>query len=61
MTVAAEMDCGTVVIGGTGNYRFDHSPHGGHKKSGIGHEGVSITLEELSQLKAIAFKKQLDV
>jgi succinate-semialdehyde dehydrogenase/glutarate-semialdehyde dehydrogenase len=58
---AALMECGTVVIGGSGFYRFDHHPFGGHKKSGIGNEGVSITLEEMSQIKTIAFKKQLEI
>ncbi|MDR1797279.1 MAG: aldehyde dehydrogenase family protein [Clostridiales Family XIII bacterium] len=57
---AFRMDAGTVVVGGSSFYRFDHLPFGGHKKSGIGNEGVSITLEEMSQLKSIAFKKQLE-
>ncbi|MDR0720761.1 MAG: aldehyde dehydrogenase family protein, partial [Treponema sp.] len=61
LKASTEMECGTVVINGSGNYRFDHQPFGGHKMSGIGHEGVSQTLEELSQLKTIVFKKQLDI
>jgi succinate-semialdehyde dehydrogenase/glutarate-semialdehyde dehydrogenase len=59
LKVATVMECGTVVINGSGNYRFDHQPFGGHKKSGIGHEGVSRTLEEMSQIKTVVFKKQL--
>jgi succinate-semialdehyde dehydrogenase/glutarate-semialdehyde dehydrogenase len=59
LKVATVMECGTVVINGSGNYRFDHQPFGGHKKSGIGHEGVSRTLEEMSQIKTIVLKKQL--
>lgn len=57
--VSLEMECGAVVINGSGNYRFSHLPFGGHKMSGMGHEGVSKTLEEMSQIKTIAFKKQL--
>jgi succinate-semialdehyde dehydrogenase/glutarate-semialdehyde dehydrogenase len=56
---AASLDSGTVVIDGSGNYRFAHHPFGGHKKSGIGHEGVSRTLEEMSQLKTVVLKKKL--
>jgi succinate-semialdehyde dehydrogenase/glutarate-semialdehyde dehydrogenase len=55
------MDCGAVVINGSSFYRFDHQPFGGHKHSGIGNEGVSCTLEEMSQIKTVAFKKQMEI
>ncbi|MDR1797292.1 MAG: aldehyde dehydrogenase family protein [Clostridiales Family XIII bacterium] len=59
MRAATEMECGTLVMNGTGNYRFSLHPFGGHKKSGIGYEGASVTLEEYSQLKTVALKKVL--
>jgi succinate-semialdehyde dehydrogenase/glutarate-semialdehyde dehydrogenase len=59
LKVAVSLDTGAVVIGGSGFYRFDHQPFGGHKNSGNSNEGVSTTLEEMSQLKTIVFTKQL--
>ena len=53
MKIASGLDCGACVIGGNGCYRTAHEPYGGHKKSGIGVEGVAKTLEELTQIKTI--------
>jgi succinate-semialdehyde dehydrogenase/glutarate-semialdehyde dehydrogenase len=54
--VAARLQCGGVVINGSGMYRSATMPFGGYKKSGIGREGISHTLEEMSQVKTIVFK-----
>ena len=56
MKVAKAMESGGVVVGGSGNYRPPEFAFGGYKMSGIGREGVSATLEEMSQLKSIALK-----
>ena len=56
MKVASRIQCGGVVINGSSRYRPSEIPFGGYKKSGIGREGISHTLEEMSQLKTIAFK-----
>ncbi len=55
--VAKNLQCGTVVINGNGNYRSMHQAFGGHKMSGLGTEGVTYTLEEFTQKKTIALKK----
>lgn len=55
--VAKNLQCGTVVINGNGNYRSMHQAFGGHKMSGLGTEGITYTLEEFTQKKTIALKK----
>jgi len=54
--VATKLECGAVVINGSGNYRGAHQPFGGYKQSGLGREGVVTTLAEMSQAKTISFK-----
>jgi acyl-CoA reductase-like NAD-dependent aldehyde dehydrogenase len=59
MKTAAGMESGGIVINGAGNYRSLEIPFGGYKKSGIGREGISYTLEEMTQVKTIIMKKVL--
>ena len=59
MRVAVRLQCGGVVINGTGMYRSATMPFGGYKKSGLGREGISRTLDEMSQLKTIILKNVL--
>jgi succinate-semialdehyde dehydrogenase/glutarate-semialdehyde dehydrogenase len=54
---AKRMQAGTCVINGSSNYLAPDSPFGGYKKSGIGRESIADSLEELSQIKTICFKK----
>jgi acyl-CoA reductase-like NAD-dependent aldehyde dehydrogenase len=54
--VAKAMQCGCCVINGSGNYRSAHQAFGGWKMAGIGREGISYTLEEMTQVKTIAFR-----
>mgnify|MGYP000943640494 CR=1 FL=1 len=53
---AALMECGEVVMNGSGFYRTMDIAFGGYKMSGLGREGISSTLEELSQVKTIVLK-----
>jgi succinate-semialdehyde dehydrogenase/glutarate-semialdehyde dehydrogenase len=55
--VAKNLQCGTVVVNASGNYRSMHQHFGGHKMSGLGTEGIAYTLEEFTQKKTIALKK----
>ena len=59
MKTAARMESGGIVINGAGNYRPLEIPFGGYKKSGLGREGISYTLEEMTQIKTIIMKKIL--
>ncbi len=54
--VSRAMQCGCCVINGCGNYRSAHQAFGGWKMTGIGHEGIAYTLEEMTQVKTIALK-----
>lgn len=58
--VAEKLECGGVVINGSGNYRDLDQPFGGNKKSGIGREGVSVTLGEYTQEKSYILKGILE-
>jgi len=59
MKMAKKMESGGIVINGAGNYRPLEIPFGGYKMSGIGREGISHTLEEMTQIKTIIMKKVL--
>lgn len=56
-TLAARLECGLVVINGTPLYRPYNHPHGGYKATGIGREGLDSTIEEMTQVKGIAFRR----
>jgi len=47
---------GTVVLNGSGFYRQIGQQFGGYKMSGLGREGISITLEEMTQVKSYVLK-----
>ncbi|HET7626791.1 MAG TPA: aldehyde dehydrogenase family protein [Bacillales bacterium] len=59
MNTAYKMQTGSVAVNGTGLYRPDVAAFGGYKKSGLGREGLSVTLEELTQVKNITFRNIL--
>lgn len=59
MRVASRLECGGVVINSSGNYRHLDQPFGGWKQSGIGREGVSVTLDEMTQAKSYILKNIL--
>ena len=54
---ASGLKAGAVVINGSGNYRNIDQPFGGVKMSGMGREGVSCTLSEMTQVKSYVLKR----
>ncbi|WP_027211042.1 aldehyde dehydrogenase family protein [Burkholderia sp. WSM2232] len=56
-SVSTALECvrrlkvGGVVVNGTSNYRVDHQPYGGVKKSGIGREGPAFAIEAMTELR----------
>lgn len=56
LKTASKMNCGTVVINGSGCYRHMDHAFGGYKMSGLGREGISTTLEEMTQVKSYVLK-----
>ncbi len=59
MKVASQLQCGGVVTNGSGLYRTPTMPFGGYKMSGAAREGISATLEEMTQSKAYVIKGAL--
>ncbi|MDR3076544.1 MAG: aldehyde dehydrogenase family protein [Synergistaceae bacterium] len=59
MRVAARLECGGVVFNSSGNYRHLQQPFGGWKQTGIGQEGVSRTLDEMTLEKSYILKNIL--
>lgn len=53
---AAGLACGLVVINGCSLFRPLIHHHGGYKRSGIGREGVDITIQEMTQVKGMMFR-----
>ncbi|HCZ05725.1 MAG: glyceraldehyde-3-phosphate dehydrogenase [Thermotogota bacterium] len=50
-----ELEFGGVMINEGPRYRADFMPYGGYKDSGIGREGVRFAIEEMTELKTVAF------
>ena len=57
--IANRLECGGAVVNGSSFFRSFEMPFGGWKHSGIGNEGVSSTLEEMSRVKTIVLKNIL--
>jgi glyceraldehyde-3-phosphate dehydrogenase (NADP+) len=53
---AYALDCGSVLINDSTDYRLDSMPFGGVKKSGIGREGIKFSLLEMTEPKVICFE-----
>lgn len=50
-----KIDAGGVIINDVPTYRVDQMPYGGTKGSGIGREGAKFAIEEMTNLKMVAF------
>ncbi|MCR5794238.1 MAG: aldehyde dehydrogenase family protein, partial [Solobacterium sp.] len=57
---ARQIQAGSVIINGQSGYRSLLMPFGGYKKSGYGREGLTATLQAVTQTKSIVFKNMLD-
>ncbi len=55
--IAAELEAGSAVINGHSAYRHIDQAHGGIKMSGLGREGISVSLEEFSNVKSYVLKE----
>jgi acyl-CoA reductase-like NAD-dependent aldehyde dehydrogenase len=50
-----ELEVGGVIVNDFPTYRIDHMPYGGVKDSGFGREGLKYAMEEMTELKLLAF------
>ncbi len=57
LQAADELHVGGVMINDIPTFRVDHMPYGGVKESGMGREGIKYAIEELTELKLVAFKR----
>ena len=57
--VANKLEAGGAIVNGASFFRSAEMPFGGWKHSGIGNEGISTTLQEMSRLKTIVLKNVL--
>jgi acyl-CoA reductase-like NAD-dependent aldehyde dehydrogenase len=48
-----ELDAGGIVINDMPTLRFDIQPYGGVKLSGVGREGPSFAIEEMTEIKSV--------
>ncbi len=53
-----QIHTGGVIVNDTSNYRADHMPYGGVKLSGMGREGIRYTMDEMTEIKLVAFNLQ---
>ncbi len=49
------LECGGVIVNDSTDYRLDQMPFGGVKNSGLGREGVSFALQEMTEPKVVCF------
>lgn len=56
LKVAEQLEVGGAIINGASFFRSAEMPFGGWKHSGIGNEGITTTLEEMSRIKTIVLK-----
>ncbi len=53
-----ELDCGGVMVNDSTDYRVDHMPFGGVKRSGLGREGLKFALQEMTEPKVVCLNLQ---
>jgi acyl-CoA reductase-like NAD-dependent aldehyde dehydrogenase len=54
-----DIDVGGLMVNDVSTFRIDHMPYGGVKQSGFGREGLRYAIEEMSELKLLAYNHRL--
>jgi acyl-CoA reductase-like NAD-dependent aldehyde dehydrogenase len=54
MDAYEELEVGQLIVNDAPTYRIDHMPYGGIKDSGFGREGVSYSIEEMTEIRMLA-------
>jgi acyl-CoA reductase-like NAD-dependent aldehyde dehydrogenase len=49
------IDVGGLMVNDVSTFRIDHMPYGGVKSSGFGREGLRYAIEEMTELKLVAY------
>ncbi len=56
LDVTRRLEAGSIAVNGAGLFRVDAAPFGGVKNSGLGREGFTVSLEELTRPKTISLR-----
>jgi acyl-CoA reductase-like NAD-dependent aldehyde dehydrogenase len=51
-----ELDVGGVVIGDVPSWRVDNMPYGGVKESGLGREGITYAMEDMTEIRLMVLR-----
>ncbi len=54
------LDVGGVIVNDFSTYRVDNMPYGGIKDSGFGREGIRYAMEEMSEIKVLVMRNDLN-
>jgi acyl-CoA reductase-like NAD-dependent aldehyde dehydrogenase len=52
-----ELETGGLMVNDVPTFRVDHMPYGGVKESGAGREGPRYAIEEMTEMKLVAFNR----
>jgi acyl-CoA reductase-like NAD-dependent aldehyde dehydrogenase len=52
------IDAGGIIVNDSSSFRVDHMPYGGVKHSGVGREGVRYAIEDMTELKLVAYNRR---
>lgn len=50
------LEVGGVIIGDVPSWRVDHMPYGGVKDSGLGREGITFAMEDMTELRLMVIR-----
>jgi len=53
------IDAGGIMVNDSSTFRVDHMPYGGVKQSGFGREGVRYAIEEMTEMKLVAYNRSI--
>lgn len=53
------IDAGGIVVNDSSTFRVDHMPYGGVKQSGFGREGLRYAIEEMTEMKLVAYNRSI--
>jgi acyl-CoA reductase-like NAD-dependent aldehyde dehydrogenase len=52
------IEVGGLMVNDVSSFRIDHMPYGGVKLSGFGREGLRYAIEEMTEMKLVAFNRR---
>ena len=52
------IDAGGIIVNDSSSFRVDHMPYGGVKQSGFGREGLRYAIEDMTEMKLVAYNRR---